>query len=119
MDAKELQLENEQLKRLLLETQKELAATRAQQQAVAEQFTQTLVEKDRNLAALEHQIKLLLKRIKGSRQERINPDQLLLFSVDELKEMAAQMDQVPPWMRSCCAPPDTLNRFSILSPLAA
>ena len=93
MDAKELQLENEQLKRLLLETQKELAATRAQQQAVAEQFTQTLVEKDRNLAALEHQIKLLLKRIKGSRQERINPDQLLLFSVDELKEMAAQMNQ--------------------------
>lgn len=89
MNAKELQKENERLK-------KELEETRAQHQAVAEQFTQTLVEKDQRVALLEHQLKLLMQRIKGSRQERINPDQLLLFSLDDLKQMIEQLDQGSP-----------------------
>ena len=89
MNAKELQKENERLK-------KELEEIRAQHQAVAEQFTQTLVEKDQRVASLEHQLKLLMQRIKGSRQERINPDQLLLFSLDELKQMIEQLDQGSP-----------------------
>ena len=84
MNATELQKENERLKRLLAESQ-------AQHEAISAQFTATLVEKDRKVATLEHQIKLLLQRIKGSRQERINPDQLLLFSVEELTEIAEQL----------------------------
>jgi hypothetical protein len=34
---------------------------------------------------------LLLLKIRGSRQERINPDQLMLFSIDELKELADEL----------------------------
>jgi transposase len=96
MNAKELQKENERLEKLLRGTQKKLEESRAQHAAVVEQFAQTLAEKDQRLASLEHQVKLLMQRIKGSRQERINPDQLLLFSVEELKEMIEQLDQGSP-----------------------
>ena len=92
MNAKDLQNENERLKELLAQSQRDLS----QQQAVVEQFTQTLEEKERQVAALEHQIKLLLQRIRGSRQERIDPAQLLLFSLEELQEIAAQLEQGRP-----------------------
>ena len=100
MDAQQLQEENARLQQLLAQSQQdltqsqhELQASRAQHEAVTEQFTQSLQEKDRQVAALEHQIKLLLRRISGSRQERIDPDQLLLFSLEELQELADQLDQ--------------------------
>ena len=97
MNAKELRTENERLRMLLAEVQHELThsrtqlaqandqfhQTQAQHEAVTAQFTQTLEEKQREVASLEHQIKLLLQRIRGSRQERIDPDQLLLFSLEE------------------------------------
>ena len=102
----ELQIENERLKELLSEAERERDEQRqqhvqtqakhvqsqAQHTAVAEQFTQTLAEKDQQVAALKHQIKLLLQRIKGSRQERINPDQLMLFSVEELQAIADELE---------------------------
>ena len=84
MNAAELQLENERLKRQL----QEAAAHRA---AIEEQFAKTIAEKDTLVATLRHQIKLLLLKIRGSRQERINPDQLMLFSIDELKELADEL----------------------------
>jgi transposase len=114
MEARQLQKENERLKKLLSSKQSELnqsqlerhqlssslksiedqlKQTQAQHVAVSEQFAQSLEEKQRQVAALEHQIKLLLQRIKGSRQERINPDQLLLFSLEELQQIADQLDQ--------------------------
>ena len=95
MNATELRHENERLKELLWRSQRELSESRAQHQAVTEQFTQTLEAKQRDIASLEHQIKLLLQRIRGSRQERINPDQLLLFSLEELREIAEQLEQNP------------------------
>lgn len=85
-NATELQRENERLK-------EQLAEARAQHEAVTEQFTQTLAEKDQSISELEHQIKLLLQRIRGSRQERIDPDQLLLFSLEELQQIADQIQQ--------------------------
>jgi chromosome segregation ATPase len=120
MNARELQIENARLRELLTKAQDQVAglttqyeatqaqyeATQAQYEAaqaqyeaaqtqhaaVTEQFALTIEEKDRQVASLEHQIKLLLQRIKGSRQERIDPDQLLLFSLEELQELAAQLD---------------------------
>ncbi len=86
MDVMDLQRENERLR-------VEIAEANARHAAVAEQFEQTLQEKDQQVAALEHQIKLLLQRIRGSRQERIDPDQLMLFSLEELQEIADQLDQ--------------------------
>lgn len=85
----DLQAENKRLKQLLSQAE-------AQHQAVVEQFAQTLGQKDRSIAALEHQIKLLLQRIRGSRQERIDPSQLLLFSLEELQEIAQQLEQGVP-----------------------
>ncbi len=117
MDATDLRKENERLKSLLGETQRErkdaadqlagsqhqleeltnkLTESQAQHQAVVEQFSQTVEDKQRQVASLEHQIKLLLQRIKGSRQERINPDQLLLFTAEELQEIADQLEQGNP-----------------------
>jgi transposase len=94
---------NERLKRLLAEAKRDrkqsagqFVESQAQHQAVVEQFSQTIDDKQRQVASLEHQIKLLLQRIKGSRQERINPDQLLLFSAKELQEIADQLEQGNP-----------------------
>ena len=77
MDAKTLQRENELLKNRLKQVEE-------QHDAVVAQFVLSLEEKDRKVAALEHRIKLLLQTIRGSRQERIDPDQLMLFSLEEL-----------------------------------
>lgn len=93
MNAKELQLENERLKSLLAKAQLEREEQRAQHTAVVEQFNQTLAAKDQLVASLQQQIKQLLQRIKGSRQERMNPDQLMLFSLEELQAIADELQQ--------------------------
>jgi transposase len=36
-----------------------------------------------------------LQRLRGSRQERIDPDQLLLFSLEELQEIARELESTP------------------------
>jgi transposase len=107
MDAKD-QLINELNKKLqrkdveldkarsqLTQAQSQLELTNAQHSATVEQFTQTLAQKDNELEELQHQIKLLIQRIRGSRQERINPDQLLLFSVEELQQLAKELEEAP------------------------
>lgn len=103
MDAKQLAMENERLRKLLSEVTTKLdhvqashQQVQAQHQAVIEQFVQTVEQQQRQVSALEHQITLLMQRIKGSRQERINPDQLLLFSVEELQQIADELKQGDP-----------------------
>ncbi len=103
MNATDLQKENERLRKLLEEArgqlneqQRELDESQTQHQAIVEQYEKSLNEKKQRVTTLEHQVKLLLKRIKGSRQERIDPDQLLLFSLEELRELAEQLDQGNP-----------------------
>jgi len=95
MDATELQKENDRLKEALAQALAHLKESQSQHEATAQQFSAALEEKDRRLAALEHQIKLFLRHRYGSRQERIDPDQLLLFSIEELEEIARQMKQSP------------------------
>ena len=88
-DVQQLIKENEQLRRELMQSQDQHAAE-------VQQFTKSLEAKARDISALQHQIKLLLQRIMGSRQERIDPDQLLLFSVEELQQIADQLNQGDP-----------------------
>jgi len=105
MNPTELKRENERLKRELQQADacakeadarakqsdalvKEADAHRA---ALEEQFAKTIAEKDTLVETLRHQIKLLLLKVRGSRQERIDPDQLMLFSIDELKELADEL----------------------------
>ena len=106
-EVQQLVRENERLKAELASSQVKLTSTQTtldqtrsayasakdQHAAEVQQFVESLAAKARDIAALEHQIKLLLDRIRGSRQERINPDQLLLFSLEELQEIAAQLSQ--------------------------
>ena len=87
MDAKTLQRENELLKQKLESSNVRLKQVEEQHDAVVAQFVLSLEEKDRKVAALEHRIKLLLQKIRGSRQERIDPDQLMLFSLEELQQL--------------------------------
>jgi transposase len=91
MKAAELQRENERLKRQLQAADARAKEAAAQQAALEEQFARTIAEKDALVATLRHQIKLLLLKVRGSRQERISPDQLMLFSIDELKELADEL----------------------------
>jgi transposase len=65
----------------------------SQHTSVTEQFSQALEEKDHRISLLEAKIKRLLSTVRGSRQERINPDQLLLFSQDELKQLAQELEK--------------------------
>jgi transposase len=98
MDAKDMLIneleaqlngKDEQLSRTLAQLQE---AT-IQHKSVTEQFTQQLEEKSHQIALLEKTIKRLLSSVRGSRQERINPDQLLLFSEEELKQIAQELQQ--------------------------
>ena len=91
-----MQIELTATQAALAQTQSAYASAKDQHAAEVQQFVQSLAAKARDIAALEHQIKLLLDRIRGSRQERINPDQLLLFSLEELQEIAAQLSQGDP-----------------------
>lgn len=109
MTVAKLQQENKRLKEELARASEKLAQSHSevsrinarlqeantQHEATTHQFSATLEEKERQVASLEHQIKLLLQRIRGSRQERIDPDQLLLFSFEELQEIARQLEQFP------------------------
>jgi hypothetical protein len=65
----------------------------SQHTSVTEQYSQALDEKDHKIALLEAKIKRLLSTVRGSRQERINPNQLLLFSQDELRELAEELEK--------------------------
>lgn len=76
--------EHEQLKA-------QLAASQVQHEAVAAQFNETLTEEERQEASLFHQQIFQLQPIVNSRQERGDPDQLLLFSPDELQDLVEQM----------------------------
>ncbi len=111
MDAKDLLIQ--ELQANLQRTEQTLSCTEAKLQeisshhtAVLEQFSQTIEEKDHQIALLEQKIKRLLSNVRGSRQERINPDQLLLLSLEELnmlsKELESQAKEegVPPSLES-------------------
>lgn len=89
LQSSELREKDEHLQR----TQAELVETQAQQAATSEQFTLTLREKQDEINKLRREIKRLLSAVRGSRQERINPDQLLLFSAEELQELADELER--------------------------
>ena len=93
MDAKELQRENRRLEKAPAKADAKLNESAAQHQSVVAEFLQTIEDKDRKLTALQRQIAELLKQIRGSRQEVIDPDQLMLFSVDELQQLADEIEQ--------------------------
>ncbi len=96
MDAKDLHINQLNAQLQSKESQLDQAYARLQElstqlSAVTEQYSQRIDEKDHRIALLEQKIRKLLSTVRGSRQERINPDQLLLFSTNELKEIADEI----------------------------
>ncbi len=87
LDAKEkyLTLKNNELQELL-----------AQQTATTEQFAQSIEQKNQLIALLEQKIKRLLSAVRGSRQERIDPNQLMLFSPEELQQLIEELENPKP-----------------------
>ena len=65
----------------------------AQREAVIASQHDTIEKQIRKLAGLEQQLARLLRRQYGPQQERIDPDQLTLFTPDELMELARELQQ--------------------------
>ncbi len=68
-----------------------MAESSAQHTAVVSELEDVIAGKDQLLQSLQRQVKELLLAVRGSRQERINPDQLMLFSTEELKELVEEL----------------------------
>jgi transposase len=56
----------------------------------------SLQERDRDCAALRHRLALLLQRLYGSRNERVDPNQKLLFSEQPADQQTAQTPPTEP-----------------------
>jgi transposase len=83
-DAQPLPDDLAQLKALLL-------AERTRHEAVVAQYDETITSQQRTIAAMEHRLEQLLRRQYGPKQERIDPDQLMLFSTEELEEVLEEL----------------------------
>ncbi len=68
---------------------------RAQSAAVTGHLEQTVQSQKKKIDQQQHEIARLLRRLYGPRQERIDPDQLLLFDGDDLTALAAELAQEP------------------------
>jgi transposase len=55
----------------------------------------TIAKQLQNVENLQHQLARLLRKQYGRQKERIDPDQLTLFSAKELEELAKELDQGP------------------------
>jgi len=84
MDANTLPNDVEQLKALLLKKCE-------QHESVVAQFTDTVASQQRTIAAMEHRLSQLLRRQFGPKQERVDPDQLLLFTGEELEQVLEEI----------------------------
>jgi transposase len=100
MYAAKLQAENSRLRQELEQAKSrydsylaEQGADRTEQEAVIAEYSMSLEEKKRQVSALELRIMELIRQIRGSREEVIDPSQLMLFSLEELQEFAAELEQ--------------------------
>jgi transposase len=97
-DRHSLPHDAEQLTALLLFERSQHEAERAQREAELAQREavisaqhETLAAQQQAVAALEHQLARLLRKQYGPQKERIDPNQLTLFSVEEIEQLAAEL----------------------------
>ncbi len=69
----------------------QLQASLAQHHAVIAQQNATVQQQEQKISHLEHRLAKLLRREFGSRSERLDPDQLLLFDQEELAALSAEL----------------------------
>src|SRR5262249_31021110 len=63
---------------------------------IIRQQADTIRESQRRIEQLEHQVEQLLRRQYGPRRERVDPDQLRLFTDDATEETSEATGDVPP-----------------------
>ena len=66
---------------------------RAQSAAMTTHLEQTVQSQQKKIDQQQHEIARLLRRLYDPKQERIDPDQLLLFDGDDLTALAAELGQ--------------------------
>ena len=102
MSQEDLNLPNdiEQLKAMIAEREvvhnvaiAERDATITQREAVIASQHDTIDSQLKKLAGLQQQLARLLRKQYGPQKERIDPDQLTLFTTDELEELVKELQQ--------------------------
>ncbi len=88
-DVGALQTLLQQQRSALAEQQEQLAQ---QAELIAQQHA-AIAQQQQALDRMEHRLAQLLKRQYGPRRERITPDQLLLFTQEELDQLANELQQ--------------------------
>lgn len=81
----------QQLERDLAQQQAQSEQARQQHEQVVDGFEATVESQQRTIRQQEQTISQLLRRLCGPQQERVDPDQLMLFSVEELEQLAAEL----------------------------
>ncbi len=76
--------------------QHRLSEALVQHQAVIQEYQELLQKRERKIAEQELDMKRLINSLRGSRQERINPAQILLFSLEELQQLLAEAQEPEP-----------------------
>lgn len=69
------------------------AATITQHETIIDSLHETIDQQLRKLEGLHQQLARLLRKQYGPQKERIDPDQLTLFSSDELESLVAELQQ--------------------------
>src|SRR3954467_1956667 len=93
-DALSLPDDPAQLRALLLQERAQrqaMESQHAQALATLTQIETTLSSQQQKIQQQEQLIAQLLRRLYGSRQERIDPSQLTLFDAEELQALAAEL----------------------------
>lgn len=90
-DAQPLPDDPAQLKALLLAERTRHEAVVTRHEAVLAQYDDTIAAQQQTIAAMEHRLEQLLRRQYGPKQERVDPDQLMLFSTAELEEVLEEL----------------------------
>ena len=80
-----------ELQTLLLRERQQHAQVAAHHEQLVAQYEQTVHSQQQKLQQQEHRIAQLLRRQYGPKQERVDPDQLTLFSRDELSELVEEL----------------------------
>ncbi|MEO1526318.1 MAG: IS66 family transposase [Planctomycetota bacterium] len=81
MDKDDLPNDVNELKRLLLQSQRKAA----QLTSVVDELSATVDDQRKTIASSDAKIRELLQALRGKTRERVNPDQLVLFEIGELE----------------------------------
>jgi transposase len=99
-----------ELQALLLQERQRREHERQHHEEVVNTYEQTVGSQHRKLEQQEQTIAQLLRRLYGTKQERVDPDQLLLFSVEDLAALVQESADAQAEKQSETRPPKRRRR---------